>query len=233
MKKILLFFALFLLSFHIYSQNSEPKREIFYWLGVGANYSTMLFEEDRYISDVSSRVGINFGSTIRVHFLNTPFELDFGVLYSRKGAVTDEKQVLVDGYSDYFDYSKRITTNYLDFPILANISTNSTKKAQLYCGAGFQISWGLKGKIYEVWKNNDTKIEETTNLIFDDTPEANLHKADISYKFQVGLRKKSNYDICASYTKSLVNIDPNAKSIKNSYYSLSFLIYLSKKYSGR
>lgn len=233
MKKLIIIFIILINGFNGITQDSMPKREMFTWLGGGANYSTMHFEKDRLMDNVSPRLGFNVGSTFRIHFLRTPFEFDFGVLYSRKGSVTEQKQVALDDYTGLFDYKKKYTTNYLDFPILFNIASKSSKKYQFYCGTGLLISWGLKGKITETWTSEPTEVEKITELLFGDKPEAHLHNGDISYRVQLGLRSNKKYDINASYSKSLFNIDPNAESIKNSNYSLSVLFFLGSRFSGR
>lgn len=233
MKKLVIGFAVLFFAFNVVAQDSMPKREISTWLGGGANYSTMHFEKDRLMSDVSPRLGFNVGSTFRIHFLRTPFEFDFGVLYSRKGSVAEEKQVALEDFTGLFDYKIKYTINYLDFPILFNIASKSSNKYQFYCGTGLLISWGLKGKITETWTSEPTDVEKTSEIIFGDKPEAHLHNGDISYKVQLGLRSSKKYDINASYSKSLFNIDPNAESIKNSNYSLSVFFFLGSSFSGR
>lgn len=206
-----------------------PTQEFFSSLRGGINYANMIFADGYNYSNIKPKIGFNAGAVGRFVSINSPFEVEIGILYSRKGAKIERAQVSLEGYSGNFELNRNYQLNYFDFPLLVNISTRGKSDIQLYAGGGILVSMGSKGKVDDIFKSQSYEVEFSNEVVWDDSPEAHFKKVDLSYIGQVGLRIKV-YEINVSISQSLFNIVPNNDFVKNSIISLSFAKEINRRY---
>lgn len=230
MKKIFLFITAFIIHVTLFAQDSMPTQEFVSGLRAGANYSNMIFGNDFNYSAVNPKVGFNVGAVVRLDFINNPFELELGLLYSTKGAKVEGQNYILSDNPGIFKLNRNYQLNYLDFPFTLNITTSNKKNWQVYVGGGIMVSMGSKGKVEDKYTSESLEVNFSSPILWEDSPEGNFHKADLSYVGQVGLRINKSLEFNASFSQSIANVDPNNDFIKNSTISLSVIRVLNRRY---
>ncbi|MFP4557368.1 MAG: porin family protein [Bacteroidales bacterium] len=231
MKKTLVFITAFLINTPIFAQDSMPTQEFVLGFRAGGNYSSMIFGTDFDYTTVSPKFGFNVGAVARFDLVYTPIDFEMGILYSRKGAKAEGENFQISDYIDFFDLSRNYQLDYIDIPIIVNLSTSSIKRNwQIYAGGGIMVSLGSKGKITEAFTSDNYELDFSNSVVWGDSPEAHFHKSDLSYIGQLGFKFNKSLEVNVSISKSLVNIDPNNDFIKNSTMALSIVKVINRKY---
>jgi hypothetical protein len=233
MKKLSLLCLSFLLTAILFAQDSMPKQLFTSGLRVGGNYSNMIFGNGFDYSSVNPKIGFNAGAVLRIDFIYNPFEIELGLLYSRKGAKVEGQNYSLQGYTDVFTLSRNYQLNYIDFPLVLNITTSNKRKWQLYAGGGIMLSMGSKGKIKDTYTSEFYELDFKSSVIWDDSPDADFFEGDLSYIGQIGFRVSKTLEFNASISQSLLNIDPNNDFVKNSTISISAIRTINRKFVGR
>lgn len=229
MKKLFVICLAFLSNALLYAQDSMPTQEFVTGLRAGGNYSNMIFGNDFNYSAVNPKIGYNVGAIVRLDFINNPFELELGLLYSTKGAKIEGQNYTLSDNPGIFKLNRKYQLNYLDFPFTLNITTSNKKNWQVYVGGGIMVSMGSKGKVEDKYTSESLELNYSNPVLWEDSPEGHFHKADLSYVGQVGLRINKSLEFNASISQSLANVDPNNDFIKNSTITLSVIRVLNRR----
>lgn len=207
--------------------------QVHYNIKAGPNFPYMLFSEnfEEVPDDFKMKSTYHVGITIDIQ-VSKLLSIETGALYSKKGGVYEESELLFD---ESYNYKLTISTSYIDIPAILRANFKLGKPTTLFVGFGPYMSIGLDGIVNSEF-SYDGQIEyDEEEIEWGNDPQLNsLKRFDYGIVPTLGLEIHP-VSLSISYWLGLANISAyteNGTSIKNHNFqvSLGFIIGQNRIY---
>ncbi len=194
MKKSLLFLLLF---GAVSSVTAQEFKENIFGVDVGMNASNISISNTFLDIDTSNRYGLNIGvSYQRLLFSSIPLYLETGLYYSEKGAIYDDKPLVLE-----------LNLSTIQVPLLINYRIKLGYDFNIVPAVGVYYNYGFNGdyKLSGTTGNSDLDdflSAQQDNVVYGDDGE--LMRSNVGFRLALGFDWKM-INLTLGYERDLIN----------------------------